>query len=515
MPSSEIVRFSHVSKQYPGTLANDDVSLSIRAGELFALVGENGAGKSTLMNLLYGLQQPTLGEIFIRGRKTGPQHGPENAMCMGVSMVHQHFKLVPGFTVAQNILLGHEPKKGLFYDEAAAIAKTRALSEEYGLEVEPEAVVRELSVGLQQRVEILKALRAGADVLILDEPTAVLTPQESEELFEVIRRIVREKGMTVILITHKLPEVMRISDRVGVMRRGRLEKVLVTAETSEREIASLMVGRDVLFDDLRTEKPAGEERLRLSGLKALSDRGLPALRGVDLSVRAGEIVGVCGVEGNGQTELAECIAGMRPATDGSVTLLGRDVTGCEPRAIRAQGLSYIPEDRMSMGMDAKASVAENLLLGRQRTPAFSRFGLHLRKREVKKHAQELAQAFDIRLSGVDEPASDLSGGNMQKVVIAREFTFGTPVLVVSQPTRGVDIGATEFIHERIIQKRNEGCAILLISADLDELFRLSDRLVTLYEGRVTGRFDTGGITKEEIGYYMTGGRQAAKEGDAQ
>lgn len=514
MPSSEIVRFSHVSKQYPGTLANDDVSLSIRAGEVFALVGENGAGKSTLMNLLYGLQQPTLGEIFIRGQKTGPQHGPENAMRMGVSMVHQHFKLVPGFTVAQNILLGHEPKKGLFYDEAAAIAKARALSEEYGLQVEPEAVVRELSVGLQQRVEILKALRAGADVLILDEPTAVLTPQESEELFEVIRRVVREKGMTVILITHKLPEVMRISDRVGVMRRGRLEKVLVTAETSEREIASLMVGRDVLFDDLRTAQPAGEERLRLSGLKALSDRGLPALRGVDLSVRAGEIVGVCGVEGNGQTELAECIAGMRPAAGGSVTLCGRDVTGWEPRAIRAQGLSYIPEDRMSMGMDAKASVAENLLLGRQRTPAFSRFGLHLRRREVKSHARELAQAFDIRLSGVDEPASDLSGGNMQKVVIAREFTFGTPVLVVSQPTRGVDIGATEFIHERIIQKRNEGCAILLISADLDELFRLSDRLVTLYEGRVTGRFDSGGITKEEIGYYMTGGRQAAKEANA-
>ena len=350
-------------------------------------------------------------------------------------------------------------------------------------------------------------------MLILDEPTAVLTPQETEELFQVIRRIVDERDMTVILITHKLPEVMRISDRVGVMRAGRLEKVLRTAATSEREIASLMVGRDVIFDDLRTEQPAGQEQLVIRGLTALSDRCLPALNGVDLTVHAGEIVGVCGVEGNGQTELAECIAGMRAATGGSVTLCGGEALGRTPRQLREMGLSYIPEDRMSMGMDARASVAENLLLGSQRKPAFSRFfGLHLRRGQMRRHAQDMQRQFDIRLSDVSEPAGDLSGGNMQKVVIAREFTFGTPVLLVCQPTRGVDIGATEFIHERIIEKRNQGCAVLLISADLDELFRLSDRLVTLFEGRITGDFASGGITKEEIGYYMTGGKakEAAK-----
>ena len=508
--TNEIVRFHHVSKQYPGTLANDDVTLSIQKGEVFALVGENGAGKSTLMNLLFGMQKPTLGEIWIKGQKVGAQHGPEAAMRMGVSMVHQHFKLVPGFTVAQNILLGHEPKKGLFYDEAAAIRRVQELSEEYGLKVEPTDTVRDLSVGLQQRVEILKALRTGADVLILDEPTAVLTPQETEELFEVIRRIVDEKDMTVILITHKLPEVMRISDRVGVMRRGRLEKVLWTKDTSEREIASLMVGRDVIFDDLRTEQPAGEEKLVIRDLKALSDRSLPALNGVSITVRAGEIVGVCGVEGNGQTELAECIAGMRGVTGGVITLCGHNVVGRTPREIRQKGLSYIPEDRMSMGADAKASVAENLLLGRQRTKEFSFFGLHLKKRAVNAHAKEMVKTFDIRTSGVDELAGSLSGGNMQKVVIAREFDFDAPVLLVCQPTRGVDIGATEFIHEHIIEKRNQGCAILLLSADLDELFRLSDRLVTLYDGRITAEFEAGTIDKQSISYYMTGGTQEVK-----
>ncbi len=510
MDTNEIVRFSHVSKQYPGTLANDDISLTIERGEVFALVGENGAGKSTLMNLLYGMQRPTLGEIFIKGRKTGPQHGPEAAMRMGVSMVHQHFKLVPGFTVAQNIFLGHEPRKGLFCDEAEAVRRAQALSDEYGLKVNPADTVRDLSVGLQQRVEILKALRTGADVLILDEPTAVLTPQETEELFEVIRRIVLERHMTVILITHKLPEVMRVSDRVGVMRRGRLEKVLQTRETSEREIASLMVGREVLFDDLRTEKPAGAPALAVENLSALNGRNLPALRGVSLSVRAGEIVGVCGVEGNGQTELAECIAGMRPVTGGRVTLCGADVTGQSPRAIRRKGLSYIPEDRMSMGMDAKASVADNLLVGRQRDRAFAWAGIHLLRGRINRHARELAQAYDIRTSGVDELTGSLSGGNMQKVVIAREFSFDSPVLLVCQPTRGVDIGATEFIHEHILEKRNQGCAILLISADLDELFRLSDRLVTLYDGQITAAFRTEEIDKPSISYYMTGAKQEAK-----
>ncbi len=510
--SQEIIRFSHITKQYPGVTANDDISLSIERGEVFALVGENGAGKSTLMNLLYGLERPTLGEIFIGENKTSAQHSPRLAMDLGVSMVHQHFKLVPSFTVAQNILLGEEPKKksGL-YDSTAANQTVQALAQRYGLLVSPTDITGELSVGLQQRVEILKALRFGADVLILDEPTAVLTPQETEELFTVIRRMVQEQGITVILITHKLPEVMQVSDRVGVMRRGKLVGLLKTQATSEKEIASLMVGRDVIFDDLRTSHPLGEEVLRIEDLKALSDRGLWAIKGLSLSLHAGEIVGVCGVEGNGQAELAECIMGMRPQAGGQVLLNGKDISRQSPGDIRAQGVSYIPEDRLRTGLSARSSVMENLLIGKQRTSAFSFMGIHLRRGQVKKYAQELAQRFDIRTSGVDEPVGSLSGGNMQKAVIAREFSFGTPVLIISQPTRGVDIGAIEFIHEGIIEKRNAGCAILLISADLDELFRLSDRFVTLFEGRITGRFDAGTITKEDIGYYMTGGRQEGAE----
>ncbi len=507
-----IVEFSHVSMQYPGVLANDDVSLSIRKAEVFALVGENGAGKSTLMNLLYGLQKPTLGSIFIGGQKTPNAYNPEKAMAMGVSMVHQHFKLVPSFTVAQNILLGQEPKKnGLLYDMAKANATVEALASQYGLTVCPTDVVGELSMGLQQRVEILKALRQGADVLILDEPTAVLTPQETDELFEVIRRMVRERGMTVILITHKLPEVMRVSDRVGVMKRGKLVSMLTTGQTNEKEIASLMVGRDVLFDELRGEHPLGAEVLRVAGLQALSDRNIPAVRDVDLLVHAGEIVGICGVEGNGQTELAECIMGMRPQQGGTVTLNGRDISRLSPGEIRAMGVSFIPEDRLRTGLSAKSSVTDNLLLGKQRSPAFSLLGIHLRRNKAKQQAQSLVSEYDIRTWGVDELIGSLSGGNMQKVVIAREFSFGSPLLLISQPTRGVDIGAIEFIHESIMKQRNNGCAILLISADLDELFRLCDKLVTLFEGRVTGRFDAGTITREEIGYYMTGGKQEGAE----
>lgn len=506
--SNEIVRFSHVTMQYPGVLANDDVSLTVDRGEVFALVGENGAGKSTLMNLLYGFQKPTLGEIFIGGQKVSAQHDPERAMRMGVSMVHQHFKLVPSFTVAQNIMLGQEPKKwGLLCDAHAESRMVQKLSEIYGLAVRPTDIVGELSVGLQQRVEILKALRHGADVLVLDEPTAVLTPQEIDELFEVIRRMARQRGMTVILITHKLPEVMRVSDRVGVMRRGKLVGLRATRETDEREIASLMVGRDVIFDDLREEHALGEEVLRVSDLKALGDRGLIAIHDIDLTLHAGEILGVCGVEGNGQTELAECIMGMRPQLGGTVTLNGKDISQLAPREIRRMGVSYIPEDRLRTGLSAKSSVAENLLLGKQRTVDFSALGIHLRRRKVWRYAQALSKEFDIRTSGVDELVGSLSGGNMQKAVIAREFSFGTPVLIISQPTRGVDIGAMGFIHERIVEKRNAGCAILLISADLDELFRLSDRFITVFEGRVTGRFDAGSITKEDIGYYMTGGKQ--------
>ncbi|MCL1854576.1 MAG: ABC transporter ATP-binding protein [Clostridia bacterium] len=539
-----IVVFSHVSMQYPGVLAVDDVSLSIRQGEVFALVGENGAGKSTLMNMLYGLVEPTLGEITVRGQKAGCR--PRQAMDMGVSMVHQHFKLVPSFTVAQNVLLGREPRKGgLLYDGARANALVRELADRYGLAVNPADVVGELSVGLQQRVEILKALRQGADVLILDEPTAVLTPQEAEELFQVVRRMVADRRMTVILITHKLPEVMRASDRVGVMKRGRLVAVLDTRATGEMEIASLMVGREMpaemilpltssapsaSAEEAATGRPvsgeaggtpaafaAGDAKerstpvipLRIEGLQALGDRGFPALRGVELSVRAGEIVGICGVEGNGQTELAECILGMR-AYRGSILVGGKDVSRLTSGEIRRLGVSFVPEDRLRTGLDTRASVMENLLLGRQREPAFNALGLYLRRGRVRRYARERVREFDIRSAGVDEPVGALSGGNMQKTVIAREFSFGASLLIISQPTRGVDIGATRFIHRRIMEERDRGCAILLISADLDELFHLCDRLAALFKGQVTACFAANAVTREEIGYAMTGGGQ--KEG---
>ena len=506
--TSPIVRFDHVSVRFPGALANDDVTLSIRRGEAFALVGENGAGKTTLMNVLYGLVRPTLGEVHIKGEPISQRHDPMRAIAMGVGMVHQHFKLVPSFTVAQNIALGTEPTKNLlFYDQKRLNKEVLALAKRFGLPVNPGDIVGDLSVGLQQRVEILKALHRGADILILDEPTAVLSPAEADELFEVLRGIILGQGMTVILITHKLHEVMQFSDRVGVMKQGKLVGVVETADTDEKQLAAMMVGREVLFDDLRSGEPGKQEVLTLQNLQAMDDRGLPAVKGISLTLHAGEIVGVCGVEGNGQTELTECIMGLRPQAGGEVILNGRNISRLNPGEIRSMGVSFIPADRIRTGLSAEATVMENMLVGKQRQPAFQRFGIQFRKHRATAYARELAEAFDVRSGGVDLPMKSLSGGNMQKAIIAREFSFNTPVLIINQPTRGVDIGAIEFIHEKILEKRAAGCAILLVSADLDELFRLSDRLVTLYEGQLTGSFQNGEISKQEISYYMTGDRQ--------
>lgn len=500
------VQFKHISMEFPGVLANDDVSLDIRKGEVFALVGENGAGKTTLMNILYGINEPTGGEVFIRGRQV-EHFSPKNAISMGVGMVHQHFMLVPSFTVAQNIVMSKEPRKlGFLFDNRAAEEKTRKLVEEYGLVVDPSAVVQEISVGLQQRVEILKTLYRGADILILDEPTAVLTPQETEELFAVIRRVVKELGMTVIIITHKLYEVMAISDRVGVMRKGRLIGVKNTCEVNEKLLSSMMVGRPVLYDHLEKTGAPGEEKIRVENLRVLDNRGLPAVEGLSLSVRAGEVLGIAAIEGNGQSELLEAITGMRRAESGKVFICGQSVLGKEPGEIRKLGLAHIPEDRLATGVSRDASVADNLLVGRHRDKEFNRFGFHQRTSTIERYASQVYENFDIRGAGIGSAVGSMSGGNMQKVVVAREFSFNTPVLVIAQPTRGVDVGAIEFIHSRILEKRNEGCAILLCSADLDEVFRLSDRIITLYEGRITGEFRASEIRKEEIGYYMTGDR---------
>ena len=506
------VRFDHVSMEFPGVLANDDISLEIRKGEVFALVGENGAGKSTLMNLLYGIHTPTQGAIYIKEQKA-ERHAPEKSIAMGVGMVHQHFMLVPSFTVAQNIVLSREPRKcKLFYDKRKAVALVRDLSEEYGLSVDPTAVVGELSVGLQQRVEILKALYRGADILILDEPTAVLTPQETTELFSVIRRVVQEKAMTVILITHKLYEVKAISDRVGIMRKGKLVDVRETATVSERELASLMVGRPILFEDIEKTGTPGEIRLDVQGLTVCDNRGLEAVKNLSLSLRSGEILGIAAIEGNGQSELLEAITGLRPCIAGTVTVCGQNATGKDPGQIRSLGLAHIPEDRLVTGVSKDASVSDNLLVGRHRDKAFRGFAGYQRQSTIARYAEDLFASFDIRGAGIDVTAGSLSGGNLQKVVVARECSFDTPVLIISQPTRGVDVGAIEFIHKEIIAKRNEGKAILLSSADLDEVFRLSDRIITLYEGQITGEFTPETIEKDELGYYMTGNRR--KEGAA-
>ena len=510
--SETVVKFEHVSMEFPGVLANDDVSLEIKKGEVFALVGENGAGKSTLMNILYGINTPTNGEVYVKGRRI-EHFSPKAAIECGVGMVHQHFMLVPSFTVAQNIVLSREPRRlGVFFDNAGAERETRGLVEEYGLEVDPAATVRDISVGLQQRVEILKTLYRGADILILDEPTAVLTPQETDELFDVIRRIVREKQMTVIIITHKLYEVMAISDRVGVMRQGRLAGLENTRDVNEKILASMMVGRPVLFDHLEKTGETGDVVIGVEDLRVGDNRGLEAVRGVSLSVRAGEVLGIAAIEGNGQSELLEAICGLRRAESGHVRIGGEDVTNRSPGEIRARGLANIPEDRLATGVDKYASVTDNLLVGRQRDKEFNALGFHQKRSSIERYASELYERFDIRGAGVDTEVGSMSGGNMQKVVVAREFSYDTPALVISQPTRGVDIGAMEFIHTRIIEKRNSGCAVLLSSADLDEVFRLSDRIITLYEGRVTGEFRADSITKEEIGYYMTGhrGEEAAE-----
>ena len=510
--SETVVKFEHVSMEFPGVLANDDVSLEIKKGEVFALVGENGAGKSTLMNLLYGINTPTNGEVYVKGRRI-EHFSPKAAIERGVGMVHQHFMLVPSFTVAQNIVLSREPRRlGVFFDNATAERETRGLVEEYGLEVDPAATVRDISVGLQQRVEILKTLYRGADILILDEPTAVLTPQETDELFDVIRRIVREKQMTVIIITHKLYEVMAISDRVGVMRQGRLAGLENTRDVNEKILASMMVGRPVLFDHLEKTGETGDVVIGVEDLRVGDNRGLEAVRGVSLSVRAGEVLGIAAIEGNGQSELLEAICGLRRAESGHVRIGGEDVTNRSPGEIRARGLANIPEDRLATGVDKFASVTDNLLVGRQRDKEFNALGFHQKRSSIERYASELYERFDIRGAGVDTEVGSMSGGNMQKVVVAREFSYDTPALVISQPTRGVDIGAMEFIHTRIIEKRNSGCAVLLSSADLDEVFRLSDRIITLYEGRVTGEFRADSITKEEIGSYMTGhrGEEAAE-----
>ncbi len=495
------IELQGITKRFGAVVADDGVDLAVRAGEVHALVGENGAGKTTLMKILFGLYRPDEGSIKIDGELVTIANS-QAAIRRGIGMVHQHFMLLDSLSVAENIVLGMEPARGGLIDRTRARRLTADLSARYGLRVDPDATVRDLSVGLRQRVEILKALARGAQVLILDEPTAVLTPQETDELFGVLKGLVAS-GMTVIFITHKLREVMEVSDRVTVMRLGRTVATVETAQTSPAALARLMIGRDYIPTVRKTPSRPGEMVLRVEGLRATDDRGAPALRGVDLSVRAGEIVGVAGVEGNGQSELVEVLMGLRKAAGGHVEVRGREATNKATRAIREQGVAYIPEDRLRVGVAASGSIQDNLAMeGYNRRPLAH--GPWLSPRRVAAYARGLVARYDIRTRDPRLPAGSLSGGNMQKLVVARELSTGPGLLIAAQPTRGVDIGAIASIHERIVAARDEGAAVLLVSAELSEIMALSDRIAVLYEGRVTAVFDAGAVTEHELGLYMLG-----------
>ncbi len=492
-----------ITKRFPGVIANDRVDFAVRKGEIHALVGENGAGKTTLMNVLYGLIHLDDGEILIDG-KPANIGGPRDAIVHGIGMVHQHFMLIPVFTVGENVMLGREPVTGPdFYDRAKAREEIAALTLKYGLALDPDARMGDLPVGLQQRAEIVKVLYRGANILILDEPTGVLTPQESKELFGVLRDLVKT-GKTIIFISHKLREVLEISDRITVMRRGKVVGHLTTKETNEEEIATLMVGREVLLRvDKKPAKP-GAVTFKVENLTASSDRGEAALKGVSFELRQGEILGIAGVEGNGQSELVEVLAGTRRATGGRVLLGDKDVTTFDARTERDAGIAFIPEDRRGAGLVLSYSVADNLILGRQRTPAFSWHELVLRLVAIKAWARRLVKEFDIRTPSIETAARNLSGGNQQKIIVAREMASRPRVLLAAQPTRGVDIGAIEFIHRRLVAQRDEGAAVLLISAELDEIRSLSDRIAVIYEGKIVS-IEPADAPEERLGLLMTGG----------
>ncbi|MDQ6711375.1 MAG: ABC transporter ATP-binding protein [Candidatus Dormibacteraeota bacterium] len=497
------VEMRGITRQFPGVLANDHVDFELRPGEIHALVGENGAGKSTLMNILYGLIKPDSGQILVEGSPV-VMNGPRDAIRHGIGMVHQHFMLIPVFTVHENVTLGREPvRSGGLYDDRQARAEIRELTRAYGLALDPDARVADLPVGLQQRVEIVKVLFRGAKILILDEPTGVLTPQEAIDLFRVLRDLVKT-GKTIIFISHKLREVLEISDRITVMRRGKVVGHLQTKETNEQAIARMMVGRDVL---LRVEKPVpkvGPVALRVENLTALSDQGIPALRGVTFDLHQGEILGIAGVEGNGQSELIEVLAGTRRASAGRILLGDREITSLGARMTRNFGVGHIPEDRRGAGLVLNYSVADNMVLGRQRSIRFSWYGLILRLKAILAFARRLVTEFDIRTPSSATAARTLSGGNQQKIIVAREMSGKPRVLLAAQPTRGVDIGAIEFIHRRLVAQRDEGAAVLLVSAELDEIRSLSDRIAVIYEGRIVS-IEPAETPEERLGLLMTGG----------
>jgi ABC-type uncharacterized transport system ATPase subunit len=499
---SEVLAIEGVTKTFPGVIANEDVDFVLNEGEIHCLLGENGAGKSTLMNVVFGLYQPDKGSIRVRGEQV-QFDGVGDAINHGIGMVHQHFQLIPVFTVAENVILGNELTKGPFLDLNEARRRIREIEKRYGLMVDPDAKVGDMSVGQQQRVELVKALFRKADILILDEPTAVLTPGEVDDFFAVVRSLV-DQGKSIIFITHKLREVLAVADKITVLRNGRVAGTADPKTATQQSLANLMVGRDVVFQVEKGDATPGDPLIKIKDLSVEDDRGIRMVNHLSLEVRAGEIFGVAGVEGNGQRELVEAVTGMRPKIGGRIELSGTDVTKKSPRQITEMATAHIPEDRGKHGVVGSYSIADNLVLNRYHHAPFSKRFVR-DTAAIDAEAEVLVKQFDVRTPGIHVPIDNLSGGNQQKVIVARELTGEVKVLIVAQPTRGLDVGSIEFIHNKIIELRDRGVAVLLVSAELDEILSLSDRIGVMYRGSIVGTFDAKDTTREQLGYLMATG----------
>ncbi|MCB9098379.1 MAG: ABC transporter ATP-binding protein [Anaerolineales bacterium] len=491
-----------LTKRFPGVLANDNINLKLHQGEILALLGENGAGKSTLMNMLYGLYTPTEGEILIKGKKVELSN-PGDAIARGVGMVHQHFQLVPVMTVAENVMLGSEiTSGGGRLNMRQAVQTVRQLSEQYGLAVDPTAVIEDLPVGTQQRVEIIKALYRHADILILDEPTAVLTPQEANELFRIMRDLTAQ-NVSIIFITHKLKEVLAVADRIGVLRSGQMVGTAMPENSTETSLAEMMVGRNVILRVEKSEAKPGKPVLQIENLHVYDDRGQAAVEGIDLEVYAGEILGIAGVEGNGQRELVEALTGLRHVEAGKITIDGQDTTHFTPRQITELGVAHIPEDREKHGLVMPYTLADNMVLNRYFKTPYAR-GVIMHHDKIDENGKVLVKNYDVRPPNVYALAQNLSGGNKQKVIVAREFSSPTKLLVAAQPTRGIDVGSIEFIHKEIVAQRDQGVAVLVVSAELDEVLGLADRVAVMFDGRIVKILPVAEATRERVGLLMAG-----------
>ena len=497
-----VLELRGITKAFPGVLANDHINLTLEQGEIHCLLGENGAGKTTLMNILYGLYRPDEGEILVRGEKVDI-HGPNDAIARGIGMVHQHFMLVPVMTVTENVMLGVETTRGgVVLNREEVARRIEQVGRDHGLEVPPKAYIKDLPVGVQQRVEIIKVLYRNADILILDEPTAVLTPQEADELFKILRSLTAQ-GKSIILITHKLREVMEVADRITVLRLGRSVGTVNPKETDQAHLATLMVGREVNLVVDKEEARPGDVVLSVKNLVALDERRNLAVDGVSFDVCAGEVLGVAGVQGNGQTELVYALTGLRAPVSGEITIGGSPVVKATPREITEKGVAHVPEDRQKHGLVLSFPVADNIALQTYYLPPFAK-GLNMQQDAILSASEDLVKQFDVRTPSVHTPVSGLSGGNQQKVIVAREFSRPIKLLIASQPTRGLDVGSIEYIHSRIIEKRDEGTAVLVVSSELDEIMALSDRIAVMYKGQILAIVPALGVTKEYLGLLMAG-----------